>query len=157
MKGFFILLISVAILILAGWQTVGHSATPQLQLQPELQLQPKPTIITDIEGVWYSFPVGLVVQVHGDGIADFGVDADGTPTGYQAVTWFEEGKLFVQFSNYDGKTDLCRTAIGIYQVQQRSDGIIRFVTIDDPCQFRVDALSGRADLGFELAFHAVSF
>lgn len=156
MKGFVVLLMSAAILILAGWQTVGHSAAPEQQLQPDLQLQPEPTIITDIEGVWYSFPVGLVVQVSGDGSADFGVDTDGTPTGYQAETWFEDDKLFIQFSNYDGEVDLCRTATGIYQVQQLGDGIIRFVTIDDPCQFRVDALSGRADLGFELAFHATS-
>lgn len=157
MKGFVILLMSVTILILAGWQTVGHPATPESQLQPELPLQPEPKIITDIEGVWYSFPVGLVVRVHGDGSADFGVDADGTPAGYQAETWFEDDRLFVKFSNYDGEAEHCRTSTGIYQVQQLGDGIIRFVTIADPCQFRANSLSGHADLGFELAFHDASF
>lgn len=157
MKGLVISLMSAAVLILAGWQTVGHSATAEPQIQPEIQLQPDPETITDIEGAWYSFPGGLVVQFNGDGSADFGVDTDGTPYGYRAETWFEGDKLSIRFSNYDGNVDPCREATGLYQVQRLDDGLIRFVTINDACQFRADALSGHADLGFELAFHSASF
>lgn len=151
MKGFFISLISAAVLILAGWQTVDHKATPELQLKPE------PMIINDFEGAWYNFPGGLMIQFNGDGSADFGVDTDGTPIGYQAQTWFEGDKFSIRFSDYDGAIDSCRGATGVYQVQQLDDGNIRFVTINDACQFRSDALSGHKDLGFEPVFHFVSF
>jgi hypothetical protein len=150
MKGFVISMMSTAVLILAGWQSVGHSATPELQLGPE------PMIINGFEGAWYSFPGGLMIRFNSDGSADFGVDTDGTPIGYQAHTWFEGDKLSIRFSNYDGAMESCRDATGVYQVQQLKGGNIRFVTIDDACQFRSDALSGHKDLGFELVFHYVS-
>lgn len=151
MKGFVISLMSAAVLILAGWQTVGHSAAPKPQFKPE------PEIITDFEGAWYNFPGGLMIRFNGDGSADFGVDTDGTPIGYQAQTWFEGDNLSIRFLDYDGAMDSCRDATGVYQVQQLDGGNIRFVTIDDACQFRSDALSGHKDLGFELVFHSVSF
>lgn len=157
MKGFVISLMSAAVLILAGWQATGQSASPERQPQPEMGLKLEPEIVTVVEGAWYSFPGGLVVRFNDDGSADFGVDADGTPYGYRAETWFEGDNLSIRFLDYDGIIDLCREATGVYQVQQLDEGVIRFVTVEDDCQFRSDALSGHADLGFELAFHATSF
>lgn len=108
-----------------------------------------------IAGTWYSYPVGTMVRFNGDGTADFGLDTSGRAIGYHARTWFEGERLFIAFTNYDGESDGCETAVGGYEVQFLEHNGVAFRPISDACRFRLDVLSGHPELGFDLVFHPV--
>ena len=109
----------------------------------------------DIAGTWHAFPSGLVIRFNADGTATFGLDANGEPIGYAADTWFQEEQLFIEFTDYDGEIGECAKAKGVYQVNLFPNGGLRFVTVRDECQLRVDVLGGRTRPGAELIFHPV--
>ena len=113
------------------------------------------TAIEDITGRWYGFTVGLLFQFSDDGSAHFGLDWDGTAVGEEARIWFTGQGLSIQFANYAGQIKPCSSAVGLYNVQLLEGDTIRFVPVQDDCQFRMDILAGSADAGYGLIYHRV--
>jgi hypothetical protein len=152
MKSILIWLTSVMVFATLGWQVVDEPAAVKMNSQPDVVMG---SSADQIAGTWHSFPNGLLIRFNRDGTADFGVDTDGKAIGYSANTWVKGDQLFITFSDYDGDNADCVGATGIYQTQQQRGGSLRFVLVEDACQFRATALSGRAELGSELLFHPV--
>ena len=154
MKSILASLITVGTVALAGWQIAGQTpASPDtIDLAPALELA---TSSQDIAGLWFGLPTGLMVQFKENGTAQFGVDSDGTTLGYDAQAWFEGTRLFIKFIDYDGASEVCGTATGIYEVQLLDSGNLRFVEVQDECRFRADALQGTADAEIALEYNPV--
>jgi hypothetical protein len=71
---------------LRGWSTADKQASPPTELYPEARLAQGTEEIT---GRWHTFPHTLLLQFNEDGSAQFDLDWDGKPIGYQAMIYFE--------------------------------------------------------------------
>lgn len=152
MKGIALVILSSAILALVGWNAAEG---PQQAFATEAATQQSIVGLQEIQGAWYAFPAGLAIRFNEDGSGLFGSVGDDDRTGISVETHFEDDLLQIWFADYQGESEDCQTATGVYTVQRLDGGNIRFSPIQDDCQFRLDALNGRADLGFELTFHPV--
>lgn len=155
MKGILILLIGMALFVSVGQAQESPVAAPAIEAPGLLHDVAIASSSEAIAGTWYSFPVGIMIRFHEDGLADFGLDTAGNPIGDSAKTWFEGQQLFISFTGYDGENESCETAVGVYEVQMLEKGGISFKTVADDCRFRSDVLSGTPELGFQLVFHPV--
>ena len=109
--------------------------------------------LQELQGAWYAFPAGLAIQFNQDGSGLFGSAGGDDMTGIALKTRFEGELLQISFAGYQGESEECQTATGVYSVQRLAGGNIHFSPVQDDCKFRLDALNGAADLGFELTFH----
>ena len=156
MKGFIVGLIILAALFLGGWQLDSGRTEEPTESYQKLQSEPvQAGRVEEIAGKWYGFPMALLLQFNDDGSAQFGLDLDGTAIGYEAMIWFEDQELFVQFTNYDGHIEACASSIGRYTVQLHQGESISFTAVHDDCLFRMENLSGRGEEEFGLMYHRI--
>ena len=153
MKAFIVTLVGLAALLFGGWKAVNQPATEEVAFQPPPGIA---TGVAEITGTWYGFPAGIVLQFNDDGSAHFGQDWDGTNIGYKATVWFENQRLSILFTNYDGDMDACRDAVGLYNVELHAGGNISFEPVNDDCHFRTVLLGGPAETDFGLMYHPVN-
>lgn len=151
MKAVLIIVASIALFVSAGGQMVD--------LQPAIAAPDQEYELAgshaEISGTWHSFPVGLLVRFQDDGRASFGLDSTGEAVGQDADAWFEGNQLHIRFNDYAGESEVCETAVGVYEVHVREGGSISFMPVIEDCEVRLNALNGHPDLRSDLVFHPV--
>jgi hypothetical protein len=150
MKSIFLAIISSAILTLVGWKAVER---PQQAVTPGATVEHSILGGQELQGAWYAFPAGLAIEFNHDGSGLFGSVSGNDAGGISFDSRFEGDHLQIWFAEYQGESEECQTTTGVYTVESLEAGNIRFSPVQDHCQFRLDALNGQADLGFELTFH----
>ena len=158
MKSFIMGLIGVTVMIFGGWnmfQGQPAAQTSRQYLPPEIE-PIQATTVNKLIGTWHAFPVGLILRFNDDGSAQFGLDNDGTASGYEATVRFESQLLSIQFTNYDGQNEACHKQAGLYTVQLHPGGQISFEPVHDNCLFRLENLRGSEEGSFRLMFHQVT-
>lgn len=152
MKVIIVSLLGLAALFFGGWSTVGQPVAHATEEQtPSKQV----VSIQEIVGTWHAFPIGVLLQFDDDGSAHFGLDSEGTLIGREARIWFENQGLSILFTEHDDQIDGCSASVGHYNVELSSDGTIRFESVHDDCQFRVQILQGAADTDSRMIYHPV--